>query len=268
MNIFKKLFNFYIQSSIHVGLSVVSLLIIRLYEFNLPLDESFLFGIFFSTISGYNFVKYAAIAKLHHRSLTNQLKAIQVFSALSFLLGLFCLSRFSFSSLLLLLFLALINFLYAFPIFSKKKNLRNLPVLKIYIIAFVWSLTSSLLPVIEYNLSVDFQLILMMLQHFLIVLVLMIPFEIRDLQFDSHNLKTLPQYLGVKQTKILAYILIALIYLISLPVNQINNLYSVIICSLLFFAVLMAKMKQSHYYASFFVEAIPIISMLIFYILA
>ena len=85
MKFLKQLFDFYINASIHVALAVYALVRITELYFNLSYNESLDYFIFYGTISGYNFIKYAGVAKLHHRSLTNQLKSIQVFSLFCFL---------------------------------------------------------------------------------------------------------------------------------------------------------------------------------------
>ena len=85
MRFLKLIFDFYIKASIHVALAVYAFLRITEIYFDLPYNKNLNYFIFFGTITGYNFVKYAGVAKLHHRSLTNSLKAIQIFSFFCFL---------------------------------------------------------------------------------------------------------------------------------------------------------------------------------------
>src|SRR5690606_15236470 len=80
MRVLKNIFDFYINSSIHVAIGVVSLAVVTCLHFGFPLEVELLSFIFFGTISGYNFVKYARIARLHHRSLARNLRWIQIFS--------------------------------------------------------------------------------------------------------------------------------------------------------------------------------------------
>ena len=58
MTLLKQLFNFYINSSIHVALAVYSLTYITLVEYGIKYDEDVLYFVFYSTITGYNFVKF------------------------------------------------------------------------------------------------------------------------------------------------------------------------------------------------------------------
>jgi hypothetical protein len=48
----RQLFDFYINSSIHVALAVVSLSWLTLLEFEIPFDECILLFIFFASVTG------------------------------------------------------------------------------------------------------------------------------------------------------------------------------------------------------------------------
>ena len=74
------------NSSIHVALAVYAMTWITLLSFDLAYDENALYFVFYATITAYNFVKYFGLAKFHHRRLASWLKAIQVFSAIAFIL--------------------------------------------------------------------------------------------------------------------------------------------------------------------------------------
>lgn len=79
MKFFKTVIDFYINASIHVALAVYALLRITEIYFEIPHNELLDWFVFFATITGYNFVKYAGIAKLHHRSLTKNLQVTRCF---------------------------------------------------------------------------------------------------------------------------------------------------------------------------------------------
>ena len=84
MTYLKLIFNFYINSSIHVALSVYSLVKITELYAGIPYNENLDYFIFYGTITGYNFIKYAGVAKFYHMSLTKNMRLIQIFSFLSF----------------------------------------------------------------------------------------------------------------------------------------------------------------------------------------
>src|SRR5690606_20415588 len=68
VKISKALFNFYIQASFHVALSAAALTWLSFIIMDYDVDWLLLGFVFTATITGYNFVLYAGIAKLRHRS--------------------------------------------------------------------------------------------------------------------------------------------------------------------------------------------------------
>lgn len=266
MKILKQLFNFYINSSIHVALSVVSLTWITLLEYNILLDEFLIFFIFFATISGYNFVKYFGLAKFHHRSLASWLKAIQFFSLFSFLFMCYCATKLNLNVLIWIAGLGLMTFFYAVPFLPKRfifenNNLRNVGGLKVYLIALVWMGVTVMLPVINNNFTINTDVILTSVQRFAFIIVLMLPFEIRDLRYDSLKLATIPQKIGMKHTKTIGVLLIVFFFLLELFKEEINvkNFVVLALISILMGLFLVnSKKNQGKYYSSFWVEALPI----------
>ena len=55
------LFNIYINSSIHVAFAVCSLVGITCLEYDINIAINLLGFVFFGTVTGYNFVKYATV---------------------------------------------------------------------------------------------------------------------------------------------------------------------------------------------------------------
>ena len=151
---------------------------------NNTLDKEVLLFTFFATITGYNFIKYAGVAKWHHRSLTRSLRAIQLFSLGCFLGMCFYGWQLSFATLKILGLLGLLTVLYALPIFSNRRNLRSLKGLKIYTIAVVWAGVSVLIPAVEAGLVLDTSIWVLTIQRFIYVVIITIPFEIRDLKLS------------------------------------------------------------------------------------
>ena len=261
MGFLKKLFEFYISSSIHVALAVVSFVGVTAIEFDFAVSPYVLLFVFSGTITGYNFVKYAEIAGLHHRSLANYLKTIQVFSVLCFLL--FCYTAFHLTAEVLVFsgILGLITLLYAVPVFAKT-NLRMLGGLKIFIVALVWAGVTVFLPMIATGMELTTDCWLSFVQRFLMVVVLVFPFDIRDVAYDSVNLRTFPQQFGIKKTKGIGVFLLTIVLILEGFEDEISeaHLYSLVLVLLLIgIALMRAKTKQSRYFASFFVESIPIV---------
>ncbi|QNM87087.1 hypothetical protein H9W90_08205 [Polaribacter pectinis] len=261
MKYLKLILDFYINASIHVALSVYALVRITEFYVDISFNENLDYFIFFGTITGYNFVKYAGVAKLHHKNLTNSLKAIQIFSFICFIALCYYAYLIPIKTLLFGVPFTLLTVLYAVPFLSGfHKNLRQVSYLKIIVVALVWAGFTVLFPVFDANKTVDFNSILLSIQRFLIVIVLILPFDIRDVKYDAISLQTIPKKIGVEKTKKLGLILmifaLLLEYLIMPQIDTKNAFMAFFFLVLIF--LMRAKVNQSKYYSSFWVEALPV----------
>jgi hypothetical protein len=261
MKLLSSVFSFYINTSIHVAFAVLALVGISMLEYDIELPNELWGFIFFGTITGYNFVKYAKIAGLRHRELTKSLRSIQFFSFICFGITSYFTFLLSFDTLLLICGFALLTFFYAVP-FLKSKNLRSLASLKIFVVAMVWAGVTVIVPVLSASVELNADIFLTFAQRFLIVIVLTIPFEIRDLQFDVVSLRTLPQQLGIKRVKALGLFLLLICLIIELFKDEfsIGYLISLFLACVLIGGALAGSSKiQLKYFASFWIEGIPIV---------
>ena len=225
-------------------------------------DLVFLLTLFCATIFGYNFVKYFGLAKFHYRSLTTKLKEIQILSAFCFITFVICFFGLKTEVQYSLFFLGLITFFYAMPLkWISSKSLRKISGLKIYIIAFVWAATTAFLPQLQSGLEL-FQIDYMwILERFIFIFILMLPFEIRDINFDDLKLSTIPQSIGLSNTKKLGYfgVFLLLLFLIFGHEFKASEFISTILM-LFILVVSLAKSspKRPLYFTAFWVEALPI----------
>ncbi|WP_341216706.1 hypothetical protein [uncultured Wocania sp.] len=268
MRLIKQLFSFYINSSIHVALSVFSLTWITLIEYHLLYDENVLYFVFYATITGYNFVKYFGVAKFHHRSLATWLKAIQIFSFFCFVLMSYYAFQLEKNTLIGITIFGVVTFLYAIPFLpkhlflDKQHNLRSIGGLKIYLIALVWSGVTVILPLMNQGYSISNDVIITAVQRYLFIIILMFPFEIRDLRYDSLKLSTIPQKIGVKQTKTIGVLMLILFFFLELFKDEITFLSMFILLAITIVTglfLMFSKVEQTSYYSAFWVEGIPII---------
>lgn len=275
MKVLKEVFDFYIHSSIHVALAVVSMAWVTFLKFAMPLDVSLLLFIFFASITGYNFVKYFGLAKFHHRSLARWLKVIQVFSMICFLMMCYFAIQLPIDTIIYIAAFGVVTFLYAVPFLptylfmDSQKNLRNIGGLKVYVIATVWAGVTVLLPLLHAKHSLDVDVWLTAIQRFMVVVVLMLPFEIRDLQYDSLKLSTIPQKIGIRKTKVMGIFLSLLFFILEFLKDDLSpqEIPISLIISLIMMLFLMASRKdQSKYYSSFFVESVPVLWLLLHFV--
>ena len=206
-------------------------------------------------------MKYAGIAKLHHASLAGNLKAIQIFSLLVFFGLIISIFYQPIEILVCAAVSGVFTLLYALPVFSKKRNLRALPGFKIYVIGFVVSIVTVLLPLVLYEDLLQRDIVIEFIQRFLLVIALIIPFEIRDLKFDTAQLGTIPQKTGVDNSKKIGYFLVAMVVTAEYfkqDLNKINVIGISVMAIITIFLLKGSTIKQGEYYASFWVESIPI----------
>jgi 4-hydroxybenzoate polyprenyltransferase len=262
MKVLRNILDFYINASIHVALAVYAFVRITEISFNLSYNDHLDYFIFYGTITGYNFVKYAGVAKLHHKSLTNDLKIIQVFSFFCFAAMCFYGYLIDFKTLLFCVPFTLLTVMYAVPFLSGfHKNLRQISYLKIMVVAVVWAGFTVIVPVFDAEKPFSFTVALQVIQRFLLVVILILPFDIRDVKFDAISLQTIPKKIGVKNTKRLGVAL--LVFSLVLEFLSSTEVATKTPFMLFFFLMMLflmrAETNQSKYYSSFWVEALPII---------
>lgn len=258
MKFLQQFFNFYVSLSIHVALAVYSLVKITEFYFNFPPNKQLNYTIFFGTIVGYNLVKLNQypLKKITH---------VKIISSISFGLAIFFGWQLNLKTILLFIPFGLLTYLYTSPFLS----LRNIPSIKIVLIAFVWASVTVLIPILNADIQIDFKVILIYIQRFLIIIVLTLPFDIRDFQFDKRHLQTIPQLIGVERTKKFGFILMTIAMLIEFFVtpNQISKSTFILMFLTLITLLQRASINQSKHYSAFWVEAIPIFWWSLFFLI-
>ena len=259
MNFTNRLFKFYLNSSLHIAISVLSLSFITAYSFEIKYDINLFVFIFCSSVLGYNYIKYFGISKFHYRSLTTRLKEIQLLSLLCFFGVVFSFFSLNNSAKPLVLCLGAVTFFYEIP-FEKIASIRKVKGLKIYIIALVWAMTTVLLPLLEAVVEFEVSIFLTFIQRFIFILVLMLPFEIRDLNNDDLRLSTIPQKIGITTSKRLGFLGLFFIFLLSFLLynNSIDILTSTIVMVVTGLFLLFSHPKKPFYFTAFWVESVPV----------
>ncbi|QDO93762.1 hypothetical protein FNB79_07150 [Formosa sediminum] len=272
MMVLKKLFKFYLNASIHVALSVFALAWITLIKYDLPFDKNVLFFVFFASVIGYNFVKYFGLAKQHRRAMASWLRVIELFSLMCFVLMCYFAFFLELNTLLSIFAFGLVTFMYAIPFLPKRffvdkhHNLRSISGLKVYLIGVVWAGVTVLLPLINKHYKLDNEVFLTAIQRFIFIIALMLPFELRDLKYDSLKLGTIPQKIGVNRTKTLGIVLALVFFFLEFLKQHIIGHYILIqfiVTTLLILYTLGSRVEQSDVYTAFWVEGLPIVWLLL-----
>ena len=169
--------------------------------------------------------------------------------------------------------LGLISMVYGLPIFKNGTvwfRLRDVPGLKIFLIASIWALVTQGLPDLMSRQTLNY---LALFERFLFIFAITIPFDIRDLRFDKFNLVTVPQYFGVRKARWIGIgaLLIAefvLVYRFFFEGNL--NLWGAIAIYLTYelsaFLIYKSHPNLKERYTTIGVEGLPILMGLIFFV--
>jgi len=266
MKFLKQLLDFYINSSIHVALSCFALVNITNLMLNSINDNSVAWFGFFGTIVGYNFVKFDALARANKNKMRSKLKAITAFSFASLLSVIFYFFKLQYTTKISATFFLILTILYTLPFFPNTKNARNWAGLKIYIVAICWVGVTVMLPILNSEIPFQDSFYIIALQRFFLIFPLILIFEIIDLKTDDTHLKTVPQQIGIKNTKILGFVLLIVFCGLGLFNGNINGNFQVLDLLLNFVIAIVIAIflyfsneTRSKYYTSFWVECVPIL---------
>ena len=261
-NALKRLVYLYLNGSVHVAVAVFALVQMTFYFSKIPFDPIVSLLAFSGTLFSYNFIKYSDVVYRNCNRLSDDMKWVIGISVIAMITGVICFFMLEPITQLVTIGFLLLSVLYAVPINPKIPNLRNWAGVKIYIVSLCWAGVSLILPIVNAGVDLTFNIGIKFIQRFLLVLILILIFEIVDLQFDDKKLKTVPQTLGVDKTKKLILLLLIPFYVLEFfkvgfeSIQAWNNL---VIVALVWYFTREASPKKSKYFTLFWVESVPII---------
>jgi uncharacterized membrane protein len=124
-----------------------------------------------------------------------------VLSTIGFVFTLFQVINWNIETIVLGSIVGAICVFYIVPI--KNKSLREMPFLKIHLVSLVWVFIISLFPLINEQ-NIELNNWMFGATHYLYILAVCIPFDIRDLVHDDLKQKTIPQMIGLQSAKTIA----------------------------------------------------------------
>lgn len=252
----QRILDIYLRSSLHVSLSVSAFTWLGFLQFNLAVDLFLLAFTFFASVVAYNFIKYAAVWKKGNIYKPTPVKVISLLCLTGLLISMFFVP---FKVIQLSTSLAFLIYAYSFPLSHHVKKLRQIPLLKLIVIAFVWSIVSLLFPMFSTAKTIPIDLLFFKgVERMIWIFVLMIPFEIRDLSDDKENGTSLISILGINASKYLSIGLLVLFFGLHLLVSSSIATPDLLIYTSLILIILFTRQKQSTYYSSLLVESLPI----------
>lgn len=248
MKIFKQIVDFYIEASFHVAFAVYCLVEITVFSNHLGSIHYFSVCVFFGTVLGYNFLKYFKIFRrgFFRSNKYYAILAVSILAGIGFLVSFYLLNL---SIQKLILISGVLVLIYPF--------LRKFGWLKLFWVSFVVTFITVYIP-FQVVKCFPFEFYISLIQRFLLLTSLLIPFEIMDSKTDAKTLNTLPQLFGINSTKLFGILLV--IPYIVLEFLKLHPSYLVLpigIIAVLF--IDFTEFKRNKYYTSFWVESVPIL---------
>lgn len=243
----RKVINAILFSNLWISLGAVGTTIATY----LIIDQSVNFGyislMFFATLFGYNLQYFSSNTINPQRSaqtswvVSNKI-AIRVLTIISLIITIV---------LFIYLFISVL-WGYALPaillvVFYKKTKFgtvafRTIPLLKIFIISFCWMWTCAILPQVLVGSEINWDIAVF---EFFFVLIITIPFDVRDYENDKNKLITIPHLIGVNRSYLLSgfFVLVMLLIACYLGYYLIGGFMG-----LTFILVFLSKKFKSEYY--------------------
>lgn len=279
---FRHTLDFILFSNVFIALCAVAQGLVTYKLLNIKPDYYVLRLLFFSTLALYNFSILLAKPKHPENSPFKRVRWIfshyRLMISITLIAVLLCLILVTFLSLqtqILLFFLGLLSVAYSLPIFSihdNKFGIRNIPGLKLFLIALVWSLSCVLLPILELESSQAFttsarHTLLLIAKRFLFIAAITVPFDIRDLFQDRNSsLKTIPVMLGERnaylicQGLLIAYLLLLFLFTTAFDRNFFALMLTIILTGWLIFK---SNWKRNEYYYFLYLDGTMILQVLL-----
>lgn len=166
----------------------------------------------------------------------------------------------------------MMSILYTLPLFSKKRRLRDVHYIKIFVISVVWSITTAILPAHLLHKSIGV-IALIGFERFLFFLSITIPFDIRDKRIDEQSdVKTLVHLLGIENSVRLSIgLLIAALFIDFILFRaELISLQSVIAFAITYIitalSIVLVSKRSSDYYFTGLLDGTMIILAIVIWI--
>lgn len=203
-----------VYSNLWIAGGAAALTAQTMWLYQLKPDPLLVAFVFLSTWATYNFQRLLRFNKWWLRARTGRLHWLVQSRKSLIILTLLALTGASITALFtlkandlwVLVPTGLVAVLYAYPFLvfrGRKGALRDIPGMKIFWIAGSWTVVTVMLPLLRdghwqtaYSWS--------MLERFLFILAITLPFDVRDLAYDPPDQRTIPQIIGVKRSAWLA----------------------------------------------------------------
>ena len=223
--------------------------------------------IFFATLFTYNFHRRIGLelyGKTEHSTSVEWMIAHPILSRsitlISFAASVYFFMDLPKSTYLLIAPLSLISLMYVIK-FSDKMPLRQIPFLKVFLIAIAWSSTVILLSSLSYEIEISQSTFLLFLAFTLFMIAEVLPFDIRDMRSDRQtDLKTIPNYLGIRSAILIASVCLMLsnaLFILAIDLELAGSHFIAWVLSSIYLStcLILCSKPRSDLFYSFLIES-------------
>ncbi len=273
MKSIEKIIHFYLYSNLHIALCAVCLCLFSFLSLGIPVNSVYLLYIFFSTLLLYALHRAVGIHKTSEVEQKKRFKIIErfrihifIYAGIGFIGALYCFYFLENWIRYQLIIPGIVSLLYALPVLGGKR-LRDLPYIKIFLIALVWSWIVFAIPYLSFY-KIDAQFYLLFLERALFIFLITVPFDIRDIETDKMaNVNTIVNRYGTAFAKILAYSCVCICALILL-FGSFKNLIVIPEITTLFLStilVIKSSAEKPDYYYTGFVDGLMMVPLIVYW---
>ena len=278
--LFKYVVDFFLYTHVFIGICAVCISLstqLFIHDFiRLGINEAF---IFCSTVALYSLHRIIGINKILRHIGSGRFQKIRPLKSVLWLnvflgggLSLYIyFLQFDLSLKYFLIIPSVLSLAYVIPIW-RGRRMRDIAYIKVFIIALVWSLVTTVIPL--WGTEHQFWYIdeLIILERFLFILAITLPFDIRDSEIDGkQGVKTLANTLGNQFVKRLSLIALSAALIINIFLYLILNLSTPALTGYIMtyifagFLINLAEKNNSDYYFSGWLDATMIILFILTY---
>ena len=222
MRTIQEVFRFLVFSNYWITIAAVCYAALTVFQLNLKVPFLFYWFVGSCTLCSYCLQRYVQLGNRKKKKSSRQYwlegnrlhlgLTILASAILALITGLTVLSPIQIVSCIPIV---AISFIYSIRIIGKKNakgGLRDIPGIKIFMVAISWVFLCGFLPIWINGLSniSAIGVLTLSAEKFLFVFAITIPFDIRDLQLDDLSQRTIPQVIGIEKSITLANVLLFL----------------------------------------------------------
>ncbi len=271
-----RLLDFYLYSSLNIALGAAAMCFETTFLTGRPVDSDYLAIIFSSTMCLYALHRLVGITQLaEHKTADRFLTIVKMegyiraLFILAFGVTLWLFIRLPTDVRIMLGIAGFVSIAYTLPLPILNKRLRDLPIIKIFVIASIWSYVTWIIPAGQKPSALTW---IVFFERFLFLVALTIPFDIRDMRIDGlEGLQTLPQVFGTtKSYGIILFCMIscgflalALYFSDLIPLPYLSGLLTSYLLTM--GAIILSAGQKSDYYFSGLLDGMFLIRLAVIY---